>query len=68
MFWWKALSYGVFSFKYSVIFLLGFILASIAHMVFNILVDYAPYWGLILYAIMAYTVFTQWLVLDSESE
>ena len=64
MFWWKALSYGVFSLKYSAIFLGGFILSSIAHALFNSLVDHAPYWTVILYAVVAYITFTQWLVLE----
>ncbi len=66
MFWWRALWYGVFSWKYSLTFLSGFILATFAHALFNILVEHAPYWWLILYASIAYIVFTQWLALDTE--
>ncbi len=64
MFWWRALSYWVFSWRYIVIFLLGFILSSLSHVGFNVILLYAPYWWVILYAIIAYITFTQWLVLD----
>lgn len=33
--WWKALSYKIFSFKYFLFFLIGFILAVLSHAVFN---------------------------------
>lgn len=64
MFWWKALSYGVFSLKYILIFLTGFILASISHITFNLLVSIAPLWSVLVYAFIAYFAFTQWLILD----
>ncbi len=64
MFWWKALSYGVFSWRYIAIFLAWFILSSLSHVGFNLILIYAPYWWVLLYALVAYTTFTQWLVLD----
>ncbi len=65
MFWWKALSYRIFSPKYCLTFILGFILACMAHVGFNLLVIANLYWGIILYAVIAYGVFTQWLALDA---
>lgn len=36
-----------------------------AHVGFNLLVIANLYWGIILYAVIAYGVFTQWLALDA---
>ena len=64
MFWWKALSYGVFSWRYILTFLWGFLLASIAHMTFNQLIASWHMIVTLLYILIAYIAFTQWLVLD----
>ncbi len=64
MMWWRALSYGVFSFQYVLIFLSGFALASLTHVLFNVLVASGGMILVILYSCIAYFTFTQWLVLD----
>lgn len=64
MMWWKALSYGVFSFRYVMIFLSGFLLASFAHLFFNELVASGNMIFVIIFSLIAYFSFTQWLVLD----
>ena len=64
MLWWKALSYGVFSWRYIALFFSWFLLASISHIVFNTLVTETGYIWIIWYSIVAYIAFTQWLALD----
>lgn len=64
MMWWKALSYGVFSFRYILTFLIGFLLASFAHLFFNELVASWNMIFVVIFSLVAYFSFTQWLVLD----
>lgn len=64
MVWWKALSYKVFSMRYSLTFIGWFILASLAHFLFNTLANYNLQIGIMIYVIVAYVAFTQWLILD----
>lgn len=62
IFWWKALSYGVFSWKYIFFFVSGFLLASIVHTLYNTMISlYGILPGAIV-AVIAYIFFTQWLV------
>lgn len=60
--WWKALSYRVFSFRYSVFFFLGFILSVLVHTLFNFLITQNFLLGIILFSFVAYVFVTQWIL------
>lgn len=62
LFWWKALSYGVFSLRYSIIFILGFIGAVTAHALFNTLIQSNNLLGVILFGGVSYIAWTKWMV------
>ncbi len=64
--WWKALSYKVFSFRYSVLFFLGFILSVLAHTLFNFLITENFLLGIILFSIVAYIFVTRWILSTQE--
>lgn len=60
--WWKALSYRIFSLKYSLFFLLWFLLATLAHTLFNIFLAQNFFWGILLFSIVAYMFITRWML------
>ncbi|MBP9780041.1 PrsW family intramembrane metalloprotease [Candidatus Gracilibacteria bacterium] len=53
-YWWKALSYELFSVKYIGYFVLGFLLASGLHTLYNLLLQENAFLGLISYIIIGY--------------
>ncbi len=53
-YWWKALSYPLFSLRYILTFIIWFILAGGAHMLYNTLASAGSIVGLIMYAIVGY--------------
>ena len=65
--WWKALSYGVFSYKYSLFFFIGFILSVLAHTLFNFLIIENLFLGILLFSLIAYIFITRWM-LSSDQE
>lgn len=66
VFWWRALSYWVFSWQYSALFLIGFILATTVHGIFNIAIQEWYTFVVIILAILSYVFFTQWLLEEDE--
>ncbi len=60
--WWRALSYEPFSVQYIGIFSLGFILAVIAHLGYNLILAQGSIIGLFVYMILAYVVITQGII------
>lgn len=56
-YWWKALSYELFSLRYILTFLLGFALAILAHTVYNICAVSGSFLLLSLYVVIGYMVF-----------
>lgn len=60
--WWRALSYEPFSTPYISIFSLGFIMAVIAHLGYNLILAQGSIIGLFVYMILAYVVITQWII------
>ncbi len=66
VFWWRALSYWVFSWQYSILFLIGFILATAVHGIFNISIQEWYTLVIIILAILSYVFFTQWLLDEDE--
>jgi PrsW family intramembrane metalloprotease len=62
MLWWKALSYGVFSWRYVVLFVSGFILAILVHSLYNLLIEKEQILLLIIFAGLGYMSFTQWIL------
>jgi RsiW-degrading membrane proteinase PrsW (M82 family) len=62
IFWWKALSYAIFSWKYIVLFLIGFISAILIHSFYNFLIDKEQIILLILLSSAGYMSFTQWIL------
>lgn len=68
VFWWRALSYWVFSWQYSILFLAGFALATTVHGIFNIAIQQWYTVVVIILAILSYIFFTQWLLYDDMSE
>lgn len=65
-FWWKALSYKVFWWKYSFYFLLGFLLAISVHTLFDLLVQKNSFVGILIFTIVAYMFTTRWMISDSQ--
>ena len=57
--WWRALSYEPFSIRYIAIFSLGFIIAVLAHLGYNLILEQGSVTGLFVYMIVAYVVITQ---------
>ncbi len=64
MFWWKALSYDFFSWRYIVFFLSGFISATIIHSIYNLLIEKNSFILLIIFVGIGYMAFTQWILLE----
>ncbi len=64
-FWWKALSYKVFGWKYSFFFLFWFLLAISAHTLFDLFVQKNSFTGILLFTIVAYCFTTRWMILPS---
>lgn len=62
LFWWKALSYGVFSIRYSITFVFGCIIAIASHALFNFLIQSNNLLGVILFGIVSYIAWTKWMV------
>jgi hypothetical protein len=56
-FWWKALSYELFSVRYIATFLLGFALAIAAHTLYNIFSVSGSFLLLAIYVILGYMAF-----------
>lgn len=63
--WWKALSYGFFSWKYITLFFMGYILSVASHAIFNLMLDKWYFTGIIIFAIVSYIACTQWLVSEN---
>ncbi len=59
--WWKALSYGVFSLRYSIFCILGFLGAILSHAFFNILIQSGSFIGVMLFGVVSYVVWTRWM-------
>lgn len=55
-YWWKALSYPLFSLKYIVTFLTGFILAWGLHLIYNFFLQSGSIVGILLYMVFWYIV------------
>ncbi len=55
-YWWKALSYPLFSARYIGTFLFGFILAGGLHTLYNFLLEQGSIIGLIIYAVVGYVL------------
>lgn len=55
-YWWRALSYPLFSLRYILTFLLGFLLAGGVHMLYNYLIMSGNTIGIILYAVIGYVL------------
>lgn len=53
-FWWKALSYNLFSCKYIIYFTWGFLLALVTHIVYNILVEEGLTALLMIFTVISY--------------
>ena len=64
MLWWKALSYKIFSYKYVLFFLLGYIAATVVHGLYNFLLVHSYIFPLFVLTGVGYFSFTQWLNLD----
>lgn len=60
--WWKALSYAPFSIQYISIFALGFIVAVITHLWYNLILGEGSMIGLGLYLLWAYLVVTRGII------
>ncbi len=60
--WWRALSYEPYSPQYISIFSLGFIIAVIAHLGYNLILEQGSIVGLFIYMIVAYVVITQGMI------
>lgn len=54
--WWKALSYPLFSARYIGTFLIGFLLAGGLHTLYNVLLEQGSLLGLIVYAVVGYVL------------
>lgn len=61
-FWWKALSYRLFSPRYIITFILGFILASSIHAVYNLSLAKGNIALVLIFAGVGYVVFTRLLL------
>ena len=61
IFWWKALSYGVFSLRYSVFCMVGFFGATLSHALFNILIQSGSVIGVMIFGIVSYILWTRWM-------
>jgi PrsW family intramembrane metalloprotease len=68
MLWWKALSYGVSSWRYVFFFTLGFFVAILVHSTYNFLIQRESSVLLLFAAICAYIAFTQWIIPSIEKE
>jgi hypothetical protein len=66
LFWWKALSYKLFSPLYVYYFVLGYLLASLVHMFFNYASTTELTLILPIMAIGSYMYFTYWIQKDCE--
>jgi hypothetical protein len=55
-YWWRALSYPLFSARYIMTFLIGFALAGGLHTLYNYLLSQGSILGLIIYAIVGYVL------------
>ena len=64
--WWKALSYGVFSWRYILLFITGYIGAALVHSLYNYLIDIRSFTFLLVFAALAYMVFTQSILPEEE--
>lgn len=65
-FWWKALSYPLFSLRYFTTFLLGFFLASIIHMLYNLSLEKGSLLFVLLFTIAGYMVFTKLIMKEDK--
>jgi RsiW-degrading membrane proteinase PrsW (M82 family) len=61
-FWWKALSYKLFSFRYFIVFFSGFVLAAMVHMLYNLSLQTGNIMVVIVFAIIGYMMFTRLIV------
>ncbi len=64
--WWKALSYGFFSWRYILFFFMGYVLSVASHATFNLLLDKWYFTGIIIFAIVSYIFCTQWLLDETQ--
>ena len=62
MMWWKALSYKMYSYKYIFLFVLGYMIATIIHGAYNILLDRSYIFPLIVLTWVWYFSFSQWMI------
>ncbi len=67
IFWWKALSYRFFSWRYVVFFVSGFIIATMIHSLYNLLIERNSFLLLSIFAGIGYMAFTQWILSDGNS-
>ncbi len=64
MCWWRWLSYGVFSLRYILWVVLGFILATLIHTLYNSLMWGGHIIGVLVLFLAGYFSFTQWIMAD----
>ncbi|MBC7503728.1 PrsW family intramembrane metalloprotease [Candidatus Gracilibacteria bacterium] len=62
--WWRALSYEPYSIRYIAIFSIGFALAVITHLGYNLILREGSMIGLFIYMIVGYVVVTRGLSLE----
>ncbi len=65
--WWRALSYEPYSTQYVSIFSLGFIIAVIAHLGYNMILAQGSTIGLFVYMVLWYVVVTQGIIENIKS-
>lgn len=66
MLWWRALSYRLFSLRYILYFISGFIIATLVHTLYNHLIDGGYFFPLIILTGVGYMAFTQWIIGEEE--
>ena len=67
IFWWKALSYRFFSWRYIFFFSSWFIIAIMIHSLYNLLIEKNSFLLLIIFVGIGYMTFTQWILSDTNS-
>ena len=67
-FWWKALSYRLFSIRYVATFFLGFLIAGTFHFVYNSLLESGNMIGIFVVLVWGYIFFTRALLEKIRSE
>ncbi len=68
MFWWKAMAYELFSWRYTGLFVTGYLSAIAIHSLYNFLAMKGQLGLLIVIAIVSYIAFTQWILLSEEGK